>query len=186
MKRVCVFLGSKVGAKEEFQFAAKQLAQEIVQRDIELVYGAASMGLMSILADTVLVLGGRVIGVIPEGLTKKEHIHEGLTALYVVKSMHERKAKMAELASGFITLPGGMGTLDETCEMLTWTQLGIHNKPCGLLNVCGYYDNFIKFLDDMVENQFFRPSHRALLIIQNDPKVLLDNLEAVIHLNQKT
>jgi len=177
MKRVCVFLGSDMGVRTDYLLSVKYLAKEIVERDIELIYGGAQVGLMGALADAVLESGGRVIGVIPKGLTQKEIVHDRLTELIVVSSMHERKAQMAKLASGFITLPGGIGTLEETCEILTWAQIGIHKKPCGLLNVCGYYDNFVKFLDNMVEQGFFRPAHRSLLIIKDDPKKLFDNLE---------
>ncbi|HIE01637.1 MAG TPA: TIGR00730 family Rossman fold protein [Thiotrichaceae bacterium] len=177
MKRICVFLGSDLGVQTEYQSSVKQLAKEIVERDIELVYGAAKVGLMGVLADAMLELGGRVIGVVPKGLTQKEIVHDGLTELRVVSSMHERKAQMAELASGFITLPGGIGTLEETCEILTWAQVGIHKKPCGLLNVCGYYDHLIAHLDNMVEQGFFRAVHRSLLIVKDDPKQLLDILE---------
>ncbi|MEK8020998.1 MAG: TIGR00730 family Rossman fold protein [Candidatus Parabeggiatoa sp.] len=178
MKRICVFLGSDLGVQTEYQSSVKQLAKEIVERDIELVYGAAKVGLMGVLADAVLELGGRVIGVVPKGLTQKEIVHDGLTELRVVSSMHERKAQMAELASGFITLPGGIGTLEETCEILTWAQVGIHKKPCGLLNVCGYYDHLIAHLDNMVDQGFFRAVHRSLLIVKEDPKQLLDSLES--------
>ncbi|MEK8016630.1 MAG: TIGR00730 family Rossman fold protein [Candidatus Parabeggiatoa sp.] len=177
MKRICVFLGSDLGVQPEYQSSVKELAKEIVERDIELVYGAAKVGLMGVLADAVLELGGRVIGVVPKGLTQKEIVHDRLTELRIVSSMHERKAQMAELAEGFITLPGGIGTLEETCEILTWAQVGIHKKPCALLNVCGYYNHFIAFLDNMVENEFFRPVHRSLLIVKDDPKQLLDTLE---------
>ncbi len=142
MKRICVFLGSDQGIRTDYLLSVKALAKELVARDLGLVYGGAKVGLMGVLADSVLELGGSVIGVIPQGLTQKEIVHDGLTELRVVSSMHERKAQMAELASGFITLPGGIGTLEETCEILTWAQIGIHNKPCGLLNVCGYYSSF--------------------------------------------
>lgn len=177
MERICVFLGSDIGIKAEYQESTKQLAKILVNRNIELVYGAAKVGLMGILADEVLSLGGKVIGVIPEGLKQKEVVHEGLTELIVVSSMHERKAKMAGLSSGFITLPGGIGTLEETCEILTWAQIGIHKKPCGLLNVAGYYDHLIAFIDNMVANQFFRDIHRSLLIVENDPEALLNRFE---------
>jgi len=177
MKRICVFLGSDKGTQANYLLSAKQLANELVKRDIELVYGGGKVGLMGVLANVVLKLGGHVIGVIPKGFTQKEIVHDRLTELRIVSSMHERKAQMAELAEGFITLPGGIGTLEETCEILTWAQIGIHKKPCGLLNVDGYYDHFIAFLDNMVENEFFRPVHRSLLIVKDDPKQLLDSLE---------
>ena len=177
MKRICVFAGSDTGRQKDYQLSAKLLAKEIVKRDLELVYGGAKVGLMGVIADAVLESGGTVIGVIPEGLTQKEIVHDRLSELQVVSSMHERKAKMAELASGFITLPGGIGTLEETCEMLTWAQLGIHKKPCGLLNVGGYYDCLIAFLDNMVEQNFFSLVHRSLLIVKDDPEQLLDSFE---------
>jgi uncharacterized protein (TIGR00730 family) len=178
MKRICVFLGSDMGVRTDYLLSTKQLASEIVKRDLELVYGAAKVGLMGVLADAVLELGGHVIGVVPKGLTQKEIVHDGLTELRVVSSMHERKAQMAELASGFITLPGGIGTLEETCEILTWAQVGIHKKPCGLLNICGYYDHLIAHLDNMVEQGFFGAIHRSLLIVKDNPKQLLDSLES--------
>ncbi|MDQ7090904.1 MAG: TIGR00730 family Rossman fold protein [Methylococcales bacterium] len=178
MKRVCVFMGSELGVNTDYLLQTKQLAAEIVKRNIELVYGGAKIGLMGALADEVLEQKGRVIGVIPEGLTQKEIVHDGLTELHVVTSMHERKAKMAELASGFITLPGGIGTLEEACEILTWAQIGIHKKPCGLLNVAGYYDPFILCLDTMVEQGFLKSVHRELLIVKEDSSELLNELEA--------
>jgi len=176
MKRICVFIGSDMGKRTDYVRCTKQLAAEIVGRDLELVYGAAKVGLMGVLADAVLESGGRVIGVIPEGLTQKEIVHNGLTELRVVSSMHERKAQIAALSSGFISLPGGIGTLEETCEILTWAQLGIHKKPCGLLNVSGYYNHLIAHLDNMVEQGFFSPVHRSLLIVKDDPKQLFDSL----------
>jgi len=150
MKKICVFLGANMGIREDYVLSAKRLAGEIVERNLGLVYGGAKVGLMGILADAVLELGGSVIGIIPKGLTQKEIVHDGLTELRVVSSMHERKAQMAELSFGFIMFPGGIGTLEETCEILTWAQLGIHNKPCGLLNIRGCYDHFIALLDNMV------------------------------------
>jgi uncharacterized protein (TIGR00730 family) len=177
MKRICVFLASDMGVKTDYLLSVKQLAKEIVERDMELVYGAAKVGLMGKLADAVLESGGKVTGVIPKGLAQKEIVHGGITELIVVSSMHERKAQMAKLASGFITLPGGIGTLEETCEILTWAQIGIHKKPCGLLNVCGYYDHFIACLDNMVEQGFFRPVHRSLLIVSDNPKHLINTME---------
>jgi len=177
MKRICVYTGANIGLRTEYLLTAKRLADEIVKRDLELVYGGGKIGMMGALADAVLEHGGRVTGVIPEGLTQKEIVHDGLTELRVVSSMHERKVQMAELASAFITLPGGLGTLEETSEILTWAQIGLHRKPCGLLNVCGYYDHLIAFLDHMVEQKFFRPAHRSLLVVKDDPAELLESLE---------
>nr|VFJ63629.1 MAG: hypothetical protein BECKFW1821C_GA0114237_100453 [Candidatus Kentron sp. FW] len=177
MKRICIFAGSDAGMHEEYSLAAKELAREIVHQDLELVYGAGKLGLMGVLADAVLEQGGKVIGIVPEGLTQKEILHDGLTELRIVSSMHERKAQMEKLASGFISLPGGIGTLEETCEMLTWTQLGMHKKPCGLLNIHGYHDHFIAFLDNMVDKEFFRPVHRSLLIVKDNPRQLLDDFK---------
>nr|VFK58359.1 MAG: hypothetical protein BECKTUN1418F_GA0071002_11426 [Candidatus Kentron sp. TUN]VFK67292.1 MAG: hypothetical protein BECKTUN1418E_GA0071001_11406 [Candidatus Kentron sp. TUN] len=177
MKRICVFLGSYIGAQTDYVSSAKRLADELVARNLELVYGGAKVGLMGILADAVLEAGGHVIGIIPKGLTQKEIVHDGLTELRVVSSMHERKEQMARLASGFIMFPGGIGTLEETCEILTWAQLGIHKKPCGLLNVLGCYDHFIALLDNMVDQGFLEPAHRSLLMVSDDPKRLLDDFE---------
>lgn len=174
MKRVCVFTGSSPGARPDYAAAAERLALELVSRDLELVYGGARVGVMGTLADAVLTLGGLVIGVIPAALVSKEVAHDGLTELRVVASMHERKAQMAELSSGFVALPGGVGTLEELFEVLTWAQLGLHEKPCGLLNVAGYYDGLIHFLDHAVGERFLRKTHRDLLIVEEEPAALLD------------
>lgn len=174
MPRICVFTGSSPGARPEYASAAESLAQELVSRNFELVYGGANVGLMGVLADAVLGLGGRVIGVIPESLASKEVAHRGLSELRIVSSMHERKAQMAELASGFVALPGGIGTLEETFEILTWAQLGMHEKPCGLLNVAGYYDRLVEFLEHSVKERFLRDAHRGMLLVERDPKRLLD------------
>ncbi len=137
------------------------------------MYGGASVGLMGTLADKVLALGGRVIGVIPESLVSKEVAHQHLSDLRVVNSMHERKAEMAQLASGFIAMPGGVGTIEETFEILTWAQLGIHSKPCGLLNVAGYYDQLIAFLEHCSKERFLKDVHRAMLLVESEPRALL-------------
>ena len=173
LKTVCVFCGSNVGSHPAYTAAAEQLGALLARRQIGLVYGGGKVGLMGKIADAVLSAGGRVTGVIPQALMLKEIGHDGLTELKIVNSMHERKALMAELADGFIALPGGFGTLDEFCEILTWSQLGLHHKPCGLLNVNGYYDHFSRLLDHAVDEQFLRPLHRAMVISDNDPEGLL-------------
>lgn len=177
MKRVCVFSGSKSGAKESFRSAAHQLGTLIAQRDLELVYGGASVGLMGIVADAVLEAGGRVIGVIPEFLVAKEIAHARLSELHVVQTMHERKALMAQLADGFIAIPGGFGTFEEYCEMLTWSQLRIHDLPCGLLNTEGFYDPLLQLFDQALEHQFLRAEHRELVLEHADPGILLQMLD---------
>jgi len=178
--RICVFTGSRHGARSEYAEAAKRLGRDLVARNYGLVYGGGNVGLMTVIADTVLEMNGDVTGVIPDSLVSKEVAHQGLTDLRVVNSMHERKALMAELADGFIAMPGGIGTMEEFFEVLSWAQLGLHEKPCGLLNVCGYYDPLIQFLDRAVEQDFIKPKHRALLIEENDPGKLLDRFKAII------
>ncbi|WAL61913.1 LOG family protein [Thermocoleostomius sinensis] len=178
MQRICVFCGSNVGARSIYQQSAQTLAQVLVQRQIELVYGGGRVGLMGIIADAVLAAGGKAIGVIPKALADKEVAHAGLSQLHLVSSMHERKALMADLADGFIAMPGGYGTFEEFCEVLTWTQLGIHQKPCGLLNVAGFYDLLLSMLDHATAEQFIRPMHRSLVLDAADPSELLDELAA--------
>ena len=173
LKSICVFCGSNFGSRPEYSAAAEALGYSLAARGIGLVYGGGKVGLMGKIADAVLSSGGTVTGVIPRALMLKEIGHEGLTELKIVNSMHERKALMAELADGFIALPGGFGTLDEFCEILTWAQLGLHHKPCGLLNVGGYYDHFSRLLDHAVAEQFLRPLHRAMVISDADPQSLL-------------
>lgn len=177
MKRVCVFLGSSAGLHPQYAEVAKQLGRELVRRRLGLVYGGANLGLMKIVADTVLAEGGEVIGVIPKMLVEKEIAHEGLTELRVVDSMHERKAIMADLADGFIALPGGLGTFEEFFEVLTWAQLGLHTKPCGLLDACGYFSHLIQFLDHAVAERFLRQENRDLLLWATEADKLLDLLE---------
>lgn len=174
MKRICVYCGSSLGKRSSYTIAAHSLAKEMVNRNIGLVYGGASIGIMGQIADTVLSLGGEVIGVIPQALAAKEVSHNGLTELKVVGSMHARKAMMADLADGFIALPGGLGTLEELFEILTWAQLGFHQKPCGLLNIDGYYNGLITFLDHGVDEAFIKPIHRSLLQVSDNPDQLLD------------
>ncbi len=173
-RQICVFTGSRGGARSEYAEAAKLLGRELVVRNYGLVYGGGNVGLMNVIADTVLQLNGHVTGVIPDSLVSKEVAHRGLTELRVVQSMHERKALMAELSNGFIAMPGGIGTMEEFFEVLSWAQLGIHEKPCGLLNVAGYYDPLIQFLDHAVTEDFIKPKHRALLIVESESARLLD------------
>ncbi|MBD0384480.1 LOG family protein [Paenibacillus sedimenti] len=174
MKRLAVFCGSSNGASQVYKEGAVQLGKELVKRRITLVYGGASVGIMGALADTVLNEGGKVIGVIPRHLAEREISHPHVTELYTVETMHERKAKMAELADGFIALPGGSGTLEEFFEVLTWAQIGLHQKPCGLLNIQEYYSPLLSLLDHMVEQQFMQEKYRALAIVDSDPKKLID------------
>jgi uncharacterized protein (TIGR00730 family) len=178
MGRICVFCGSSPGRSPAYTEAAVELGQTLVARGLGLVYGGASVGLMGKLADTVLEAGGEVIGVIPDSLLRYEVTHEGLPDLRVVGSMAERKTLMAELSDGFISLPGGTGTLDEMFEMLTWSQLGDHDKPSGLLDVEGFYSHLIAFLDHAVEERFLRSEHRAMLIVETSANALLDRFES--------
>ena len=178
MKRICVFAGSSRGAREEYASAAQQLARELVAQGYEVVYGGGKVGMMGVMADAALGAGGKVIGVIPKALLAKEIAHSGLTELRVVDSMHTRKAMMAELSVGFIALPGGLGTMEEFFEVLTWSQLGLHAKPCGLLNVSGYFDPLLAFLDSTVSERFVKSEHRALVITSTSPTELLARLAA--------
>ncbi len=175
--RLCIFCGSSPGARDDYAEATAKLAELLAQREIAVVYGGASVGLMGLLADTALAAGGEVIGVIPAALQRKEIGHTGLTHLEVVSSMHERKALMAELSNGFIALPGGSGTLEELFEVFTWSQLGLHRKACALLNVAGYYAGLETFLDHAVNERFLRPEHRAMLLCEDPPEAVLDALE---------
>lgn len=176
MKRVCVFTGSSPGGRPSYRSTAQALGEVLVEAGITLVYGGGRVGLMGEIADTVLDGGGEVVGVIPQSLVDKEVAHSGLTDLRVVGSMHERKAVMAELADGFIAMPGGLGTLEELFEVVTWAQLGFHRKPCGLLNVEGYFDPLISFLDSAVAERFVKPEHRSMLLVSEDPAGLLEEL----------
>ncbi|SHF11041.1 hypothetical protein SAMN05443144_105200 [Fodinibius roseus] len=177
LNRICVYCGSSPGKREEYTAGAKKLAELLVQQNVELVYGGASVGIMGALADTVLENGGKVTGIIPEDLVKKEVAHKGLTDLQVVSSMHERKFAMAEQSDGFIALPGGLGTIEELFEVLTWSQLGFHQKPVGLLNVCGYYDHLSSFLDHAVSEEFVKQDHRQILMVEDNPKALVSRFE---------
>jgi uncharacterized protein (TIGR00730 family) len=174
MKRICVFAGSSSGVRAEYLGAASDLGSCLAACGIELVYGGARVGLMGAVANAVLAGDGNVIGVIPRALVDKEVAHSGLADLRIVTSMHERKALMAELSDGFIALPGGWGTLDEMFEILTWAQLGLHRKPCGLLNVQGYFDRLLSFLDHTVEQGFVRREYGSLLSVSDAPGTLLD------------
>ncbi len=174
MKRICVFCGSSSGTAGAYTEAAVALGKLLARRGIGLVYGGASVGLMGAIADAALADGGEVIGVIPQDLVEKEVAHGGLTELKVVGSMHERKALMEKLSDGFIAMPGGFGTMDEFCEIVTWMQLGIHHKPCGLLNVANYYDTFIRFVGHAVSQGFLRAEHWALVYESADPAKLLE------------
>jgi uncharacterized protein (TIGR00730 family) len=178
MRRVCVYAGSNPGTHPAYAEAARALATELAGRGIGLVYGGGKVGLMGVIADTALAAGGEAIGVMPQALIDREIGHAGLTELKVVGSMHERKALMAELADAFVALPGGIGTLEELIEVYTWSQLGIHDKACGVLNVRGYYDGLATFLDHAVSEGFLRPQHRAVLSVAEDPATLLDALAA--------
>ena len=178
MRRLCVFLGSNTGRRPQYEQAAVALGTILAQQGIALVYGGASVGLMGALADAALKAGGEVIGVIPQRLVDKEIAHTGLSDLRIVGSMHERKALMAELSDGFIALPGGAGTLEELFEVWTWAQLGSHAKPCAMLNVEGYFDRLLGFLDHSVEESFMRREHRDMLLSAQDSAELLDKLRS--------
>jgi uncharacterized protein (TIGR00730 family) len=182
MKRICVFCGANSGARLDYAKAAQKLGEAIVSKGFGLVYGGANVGLMRVVADTVLSKGGDVIGIIPENLVVKEIAHEGLQDLRVVPSMHERKAQMEKLSDGFVALPGGFGTFEELCEILTWSQLGLHHKPCGVLNVNGYFNRFLGFLDHAVDEKFIRPEHRELLLSEHEPDVLLQKFQDYVPL----
>ncbi|CAH2715128.1 Putative cytokinin riboside 5'-monophosphate phosphoribohydrolase [Neobacillus rhizosphaerae] len=174
MKKLAVFCGSSNGASDVYIEGAKNLGKELAKRDIALVYGGASVGIMGAVADSVLDEGGHVIGVMPSFLDNREIAHKNLSELIIVDSMHERKAKMADLADGFIALPGGPGTLEEFFEIFTWAQLGLHHKPCGLLNINHYYDPLIALFNHMTEEQFLHEKYRTLALVDNDPKGILD------------
>lgn len=178
MKRICVFCGASTGADPRHAEGARALGRAIAGRGLELVYGGGSVGLMGAVADAALGAGGRVTGVIPQVLQIRELAHRGLSDLRVVGSMHERKALMAELSDGFVALPGGMGTLEELAEVLTWAQLGLHARPVGLLDVGGYYRPLIAFFDQAVAAGFLRPAHRAILQVAVEPEAMLDRLAA--------
>ena len=175
-KRICVFCGSSPGARPGYAEAAKSLARYLAANKITVVYGGGNVGLMGTLADATLEAGGEIIGVIPRALVNLELSHSRIPDLRVVGSMHERKAMMAELSDAFIAMPGGFGTFEEFCEVLTWTQLGLHRKPCGLLNVEGYYDPLLALFDHAVAEQFVKPAHRQMVISESSPALLVDRL----------
>jgi len=177
MKRICIFCASSPGNRPEYAAAAEEMATELVNRKIGLVYGGSKVGLMGVLADAVLGAGGEAVGVIPKNLMEREVGHAGLSKLHVVRSMHERKALMADLSDAFIALPGGFGTLEEFCEVVTWSQLGLHAKPCGILNVLEYYSPLLAMFDHAVEERFLKPENRALVLARASPAELLRALE---------
>jgi uncharacterized protein (TIGR00730 family) len=177
LRSLCVFCGANVGNRPEYAAGAAELGQHLAQRGIRLVYGAGNVGLMGVLADAALAEGGEVIGVIPQMLVDRELAHRGITDLRIVGTMHERKALMAELSDAFLALPGGLGTFEELCEALTWTQLGIHAKPCGALNTGGYFNHLVHLLDQAVCEGFVRADDRRNLLVGDRPAELLDQLE---------
>ncbi len=178
MKNICVFCGSSFGRKPAYARAARQLGEALASRDLGLVYGGGSIGLMGAVADAALEAGAPVVGVIPRALARREIAHHGLTRLEVVPSMHARKARMARLSDAFVAMPGGIGTLEELFEVLTWGYLGIHAKPTGLLDVGGYWKPLVRLLDHAVEEGFLRPEHRKLVVIDRSPDRLLARLVA--------
>ncbi len=178
MRSLCIFCGSSPGLDPAYRAGAVAMGQAIARRGLALIYGGGAVGLMGVVADAALEAGGEVIGIIPAALDKKEIGHKGLTRLEVVDSMHTRKARMAELADGFVALPGGVGTFEEIFEVWTWGQLGIHAKPLGFLNVAGFYDGLAGFLDHATAQGFMKPGHRAMAAMATDPDTLLDALIA--------
>lgn len=174
--RFCVFCGSSVGSRPSYTAAAKTLGELMARRGIGLVFGGGCIGLMGTIADSVLAHGGEAIGVIPDGLMRREIGHRGVTQLHVVESMHQRKALMADLSDAFIALPGGYGTLEEFAEIVTWSQLGIQQKPCALLNVEGYWDGLLAFLDHAVSEDFVRPENRDLILVASTPEEILEKI----------
>jgi len=177
MKRVCVFCGSNAGVQPEYRQATREFGQVLVKRGLGLVYGGSNVGLMGEVSKAVLEAGGEVVGVITEAFVRQDLAYRSLKDLRIVGSMHERKALMAELADGFVALPGGLGTLEEMFEILTWAQLGMHTKPAGLLNVCHYYDNLLDFVNHAVGEQFVKPEHGQMLQVDGDPAVLLTKMD---------
>ena len=176
LKRICVFCGSSSGGNPAYRQQAAAFCRILAARGIELVYGGGRVGLMGAVADSVLAAGGHVVGIIPRALVEREVEHRGIQDLRVVASMHERKQQMASLSDAFVAMPGGFGTLEEFCEVLTWSQLGLHRKACGLLNVAGYFDPLLKFFDGAVAEEFLKPAHRNLVLDDTDPARLLDRL----------
>ena len=177
MQSLCVFCGSRSGEDPAHEEAARALGNAIAGAGMGLVYGGGHVGLMGVVADAALAAGGEVTGVMPRALVDREIAHTGLTELHVVGSMHERKAMMSDLSEGFVALPGGTGTLEEFFEVLTWAQLGVHAKPCGLLNVAGYYDPLLEVFDHMVDRGLLAPHHRAMVLVETEPEALLERFE---------
>jgi uncharacterized protein (TIGR00730 family) len=180
VRRICVFCGSNPGGRPEYADAAREMGVALVERGIGLVYGGGGVGLMGIVADTVMHAGGEVIGVMPEALMRREVGQLDVTQLHIVGSMHERKAMMADLSDGFVAMPGGYGTFEEFCEVITWSQLGFHPKPCGLLNVAAYYAPLLAMFDHAVAERFVRPQHRALVLEDTSPAALLEKMQAFV------
>jgi uncharacterized protein (TIGR00730 family) len=176
LRRVCIFCGSSTGVRPEYRAAAERIAIELARRGVGIVFGGGRVGLMGVVADTALAHGGHVIGVIPSAMVAREIAHRGLPDLRIVASMHERKALMASLSDAFIALPGGFGTFEEFCEVVTWTQLGLHGKPCGLLSVAGYYDGLVAQVDRAVSDGFIRPENRQIVLADSDPAALIERL----------
>ncbi|HET9704981.1 MAG TPA: TIGR00730 family Rossman fold protein [Vicinamibacterales bacterium] len=179
MRRLCVFCGSSVGNNSAYADAAEAMGALLAKRGIGLVYGGGHVGLMGVIAEAALAAGGEVIGVIPRALFEREIGHSGVTDLRIVDSMHTRKAMMADLADAFVAMPGGVGTFEELFEAITWTQLGLHRKACGLLNVAGFYSPLAAFIDQAVSEGFIKPIHRAAIVVDDDPERLLDTLSTV-------
>lgn len=177
MRRICVYCGSNTGIRDEYADTARELADALIRHDLELVYGGANKGIMGVLANAVLEQGGKVHGVIPQMLCDKEIAHEGLTELHVVASMHARKTMMAALSDGFIAMPGGFGTLEEIIEIITWAQLRFHDKPCGLLNVGGFFDHLLSYLDHASAEGFLRPENRRMLLDDSTVAGLIQQFE---------
>src|SRR5262245_43610732 len=177
LQRVCIFCGSSTGVRPEYRAAAEEIAALLARRGVGIVFGGGRVGLMGIVADTALAHGGHVIGVIPSAMVAREIAHRGLPDLRIVASMHERKALMASLSDAFIALPGGFGTFEEFCEVVTWTQLGLHRKPCGLLNVAGYYDPLVDLIDRAVADGFVRAENRRIVVADSDPVALIERLD---------
>jgi len=178
IERICIFCGSSLGRRAEYRFAAEAVGRFLAQRGITVVFGGGKVGLMGAVADAALAAGGNVIGVIPEVLFDKEIGHTGLTQMHVVRNLHERKAMMADLSDGFIALPGGYGTLEEFCEVITWSQLSLHQKPCGFLNVEGYWNPMVEMFDQAVREQFLKPPNRGIVLVDDDIEVLLAKMTA--------
>lgn len=181
IKRLAVFCGSRTGNNDVYANAAKELSSVLLQSDIGIVYGGGRIGLMGVIADAMMDLGGEVTGVIPQKLMDKEIGHKGITKLHIVETMHQRKAKMADLSDGFIALPGGIGTLEEIIEVFTWLQIGYHHKPCAFLNTEGYFDKLFDFVGHMVQEGFLSENQRSQLIIADKPAVLLDKMQVTRH-----